>query len=139
MNFFSQVIVLLIIAIVITLHVSVYLWTKELEKQGCECSSMWQRDVVNILAIAMIVMILFNVLVNGKHPVIITVKFLSSIASFIYFALIIDYVKRLKEMECKCSEDWRREFAYIYSIVWYSIVALVALVIIFAGVGMKIM
>ena len=127
----------LIIAIILTLHISVFLWTKELEKQGCECSNMWQRDAVNGLAVSMLVFVLFNTLVNGKHTVIMVIKMISGIVSLVYFALLIDYISKLKAKECECSEDWRREFAYIYSIVWYSFLTLSVLLVVFAGVVMK--
>lgn len=44
-------------------------------------------------------------------------RFLLIILSLIVNIIIINYVQKLEEKKCECSEDWRRDFIKIFSIV----------------------
>lgn len=127
------IVAILVVVVTIGLHVAVYAWTRELEKAGCECSNLWHRNVVQVLAMVKLVVIPLNAVLRNKY-----LMFCSAIVSLVYFALIIDYVRQLKAKECECSEDWKRDFAYIYSTVWYVMTVLMVLVSLFllsVGVG----
>ena len=51
-----------------------------------------------------------------------------------YMVIILDYVMKLKEKNCECSEDWKREYGYIFTIVYISILLLMLLLIIIMGI-----
>ena len=112
------VITVFVSALVIILHYSMYTWTQELEKQGCECSDMWHRNIVHWLALILLILIPVN---NS------TIVGLSFIA---YICIVIDYIRKLKQLECECSEDWKREYGYIFSVIYISLIA----IIIFSGI-----
>jgi hypothetical protein len=40
---------------------------------------------------------------------------------------------KLKDKNCECSEDWKREYGYIFTIVYISLLLLVLLFIIIIG------
>ena len=41
---------LIVLVLVITLHVAMYMWTTELEKENCDSSDLWHRNVINIFS-----------------------------------------------------------------------------------------
>ena len=45
--------------------------------------------------------------------------------------LILNYVRKLEIVSCECSEDWKRDYIKIYSLITIIITSLVALVPIF--------
>ena len=121
------VITVIISVLVIILHFSMYTWTQELEKQGCDCSDMWHRKVIHWLALIFLLFIPINIMIRYFKSDNNIIKILSSITSlgFItYICIIIDYIRKLKQLECQCSEDWKREFGYIFSIIQISLMAI---------------
>ena len=120
------VITVIISILVIILHFSMYTWTKELEKQGCDCSDMWHRKVIHWLALIFLLFIPINIMIRYFKSDNNIIKILSGIMSlgFItYICIVIDYIRKLKQLECQCSEDWKREFGYIFSIIYISLIA----------------
>ena len=120
------VITVIIAVLVIILHFSMYTWTKELEKQGCDCSDMWHRKVIHWLALIFLILIPINIMIRYFKSNNNMIKFLSVIMSlgFItYICIVIDYIRKLKQLECQCSEDWKREYGYIFSIIYISLIA----------------
>lgn len=130
------IISIIITALVIVLHYSMHTWTKELEKQGCECSDMWHRNIVHWLALIFLILIPINIMIRyfkinniftNMYSIIIGVTFIT------YICIIIDYIRKLKELECQCSESWKREYGYIFSIIYISLLAIVLFSIIMGG------
>ena len=122
MNMIAMFIITVIITVlVIILHFSMYTWTEELEKQGCECSNMWHRKVVHWLALLFLILIPVNILVryfkfqNNAIKIFATLIALTSVT---YICVIIDYIRKLKQLGCECSESWKREYGYIFSIIY---------------------
>ena len=121
------VITVIISVLVIILHFSMYTWTQELEKQGCDCSDMWHRKVIHWLALIFLLFIPINIMIRYFKSDNNIIKILSGIMSlgFItYICIVIDYIRKLKQLECQCSEDWKREFGYIFSIIQISLMAI---------------
>jgi|TARA_B100000497_G_C7492606_1_gene301422 hypothetical protein len=127
------IIYLIIFTFIIILHHSMYTWTEELEKNGCECSDLWQRNVIHWVALILLIAIGINVvflIANIKSKVFDVFRILASILQIFYIAFIFDYITKLKKLECKCSENWKREYGYISSIIYIVIYGIFLLSII---------
>ena len=121
-----------------------YTWVDTMEKDGCDCSNLWHKDYVKfglmfLLAYNIFIMIIINA--NPKMQFLNIFKFIGGFLTISYWAIVLDYVIKLKENACGCSEDWKREFAYIYSIVYFTFLlftALMAIITIFImGVNIR--
>ena len=133
---------LIVLVLVITLHVAMYMWTTELEKENCDCSDLWHRNLINIFSILLLILIPVNFYLRYKN--FLPIKsfnldlktgysiIVGGIGVF-YMVIILDYVMKLKEKNCECSEDWKREYGYIFTIVYISLLLLVLLFIIIIG------
>jgi hypothetical protein len=113
---FGIYIILLIVTII--LHYSVYTWTVELKKIGCKCSEGTTRDILNVLAIIFLLLIPYR-MVNYKNKYFTQFfyRFLGLI-SIIYFILIIYYTSKLNIEACECSDNWKKEYSLIVSIIF---------------------
>lgn len=126
-----SIIALIIISLTIILHYAMYTWTTELEKNGCECSNLWHRDFINILVsiiVIMIITILVIMFLNTKYnlsSLISYLSFINGVIFFTYILIILDYISKLKALNCECSESWKREYGYIFSIVYISLYILI--------------
>lgn len=121
--------------LLILLYFYLYKWLLELDKQGCDCSDMWQRDFVTYSTVVIIFMSILSMFLNvmmrlevvdkknleeyikENATVALPLLFMYVLFGFIYIVVLFDFTKRLKDMECKCSESWIREFGYIYSLI----------------------
>jgi len=129
-NFTILIVSLIIFIIVIILHYSMYTWTEELEKTGCECSDLWQRNIIHWIALTMIIIIPINILLRiakVKIELFIPYYFILVILQVFYISIIFDYITKLKKLECECSESWKREYGYIGSIVYIGYLGLILL------------
>lgn len=115
------------------LHYFMYIWTKELENKNCDCSDIIHRKIINYGSIVFFIILIFNyinIITNNifiKPSIFISILFTT--ISIIYLSIIIDYIRKLKEKQCECSEDWKRKYGYIFSII-YLILSVLTLVII---------
>ena len=119
-----------------------YTWVDTMEKDGCDCSNLWHKDYVKfglmfLLAYNIFIMIIINAnpkmqFLNiskyiSKYIYLDIFKLIGGLLTIIYWAIVLDYIIKLKELACGCSEDWKREFAYIYSIVYFTFLLFSAL------------
>lgn len=126
---------LIIITLVITLHWSMYTWTNALEKEGCECSDMWHRKTINVIAIILLSIVVVNIvitLLKVDNQVLKYVKSFGGLLILFYYICIIDYVRKLKDKECECSDDWKREYGYMFSLI---MLVIIVLGFVFTGIG----
>ena len=123
--------------ITLSLHYAIYTWTEELEKTGCQCSNMWHRNVIHwmalILAIFVVIIMLFRIAnITSKAFKAFTVVVF--IIGLFYLAMVLDYITKLKTLECQCSESWKRDYGYIYSLVYIIFVSIVLVFSILFGI-----
>ena len=130
-NYIIKIIISLILLSL--LHYLMYSWTKKLEDKKCDCSDIIHRKIINYGSIVFFTILVFNYINALSNNIFISQSmFLSifmTIISIIYISIIIDYIRKLKERECKCSESWIRKYGYIFSII-YLILSVMSLVII---------
>lgn len=83
----------------------------------CKCSDKKERNYLKYL---LILLIGFNLLTCIPNIPNVFIFILQLILQVTFLIISIKYIKHLKKIECTCSEDWKREFMYIYS--WISII-----------------
>ena len=121
---------LITFAILTFIIVVLYTWVDSMKKDGCDCSNIWHKDFVKF---GLIFILLYNIVVicimksNPKMTFLNIFKVIGGFITISYWAIVLDYVIKLKENACGCSEDWKREFAYIYSIVYFTFLLFSAL------------
>jgi len=129
-NIISFLIATIFIVLVYILHISMYQWTEKLKKEGCDCADLWHRKYINIIAIILIISITINtftVFLHFNNNFILFLRFILGIVQMFYYITIIDYIRKLKIKECICSENWRREFGFIYTIIILVFISLIFL------------
>lgn len=140
-----QPLILSITSLIISLCISIafplvaLFWIDKLEKTKCECSDNWERQymkgylyfiisfvAINILLTIILRMNIYTIINNifGKI-VLFVVIYLLIFAGLSYTVITIDYITKLKNIDCKCSEDMKREVTYIFQIVIASLYALI--------------
>ena len=133
------IIYLITFTFIIILHYSMYTWTEELEKTGCECSDLWHRNVIHWVALILLIIIPMHILLRFakiKIKLLIPysfILFILFILKVFYISIIFDYITKLKKLECECSESWKREYGYIGSIVYIGYLGLILLIGILSG------
>jgi magnesium-transporting ATPase (P-type) len=136
MSMANVIIFLIAFAVVIILHYAMYTWTEELEKTGCKCSEIWHRNVIHWIALILLVITFVNILLkiaNIQSPMFMAYGVVVGLLSLFYIIIVFDYISKLKALECECSESWKREYGYIYSIISISIYSLAILLSILFG------
>jgi hypothetical protein len=130
--------------IALVINVNAILWVYKLEAiPECKCSDNWMRTYVKYYLLVvipfMIVMLLINAYlysaglgpndVNSSAYTMFRMFYgLVNFLGFINIIITIIFINRLKEMNCECSEDVRREIYFIYNIVLASFIGITILV-----------
>lgn len=137
-----------IIAIVV--NILAFIWVKKLEDISCECSENWMRDYIKYYLIVFfifnIIGLLLNFFIYSKsddidnlvkslinnpiYQIYIGCVILFIIAGFINIGLTINYIQILKDKNCDCSEDVKREIYWYYNILLASVIALYVFLVI---------
>jgi len=119
-------IVSLVVSVVILLYVL------ELEKEKCECSQHWMRDMIKYWTIVVIVVGVLNLVAPKvldacvSNPVCSVVHGLYGLVGLVYIIILIVYYVHLEKQEnCPCASDWKKHALIIPVIVF----------VIFFGIG----
>lgn len=134
---FTFIISLLLLFGIFLQNLLMYMWTTKLEEENCDCSNLWHRKTIKLLSIGLtcsiiLRMILIKLIPNEliKKGILISSP-LISIGLIFYLFIILDYIYELKKRECKCSEDWKKDYGYIFSIVYLIMLFLLPIIIVF--------
>lgn len=105
----------------------IYTYIDKLEKIDCPCAEHPMRNFIkNYIIFAVIFLLVATFLPPGiinstLGPVYAMiygiVYFIFIIATFVFYIYVMRYARFLMMNKCKCSEDFRREAMYIYSII----------------------
>lgn len=146
----SNIIILsmMISIIVLIINVNALLWINKLDTMNCACSESYMRSYIKyylyfIIVINSIDIILFMYLYtnnislleltgNSLYKIYGSFKLIFSIFSIINIVIVIIFINKLKELNCECSEDIRREVYWIYNIILACYIGIVFLLA-FAG------
>jgi SNF family Na+-dependent transporter len=143
-----------IIAIIISLIISLVFpfialfWIRKLDSIQCKCSENWKRDYMEWYLYFIIALVFINLLmmvflgynlyyiidsVFGKIALSI-VFYLLIFAGLSYTVITIDYITKLKQNNCDCSEDIKREITYILQVVLGFLYVFIAFSLLISGI-----
>ena len=131
--------------IALAISIMVLTWIHKLEEISCKCSEDFKRDYIKyflyinicLLALGPIVLTVLMMYIKSFTPDSLIFKIgtnLFYIAGLLNCIFAIMYIYRLKETDCKCSEDVRREIYYVLNWIYIAFVALMVLLIILIAV-----
>jgi hypothetical protein len=136
-GYIGQVMINLLIFLLL---LAVYTYLIKLENIGCRCSAhpnkefIKQFSLVALIYLSIIIFIPMSYVIKYFGTVIAGLfaflTFVFYIMCIVYFYLTIDYTRYLVNEKCKCSEDIRRELILAGSIIEFSMIFLILLVII---------
>ena len=134
-NAFFVLLIIISLAILL-ININAIIWITKLEDIKCACSESWMRSYIknflyifilfSILNIVLTIYMYSNNFDNTTIPtslslVISIFHMIISIFGFINIFIVIIFINKLKEINCVCSEDIRREVYYIYNTILYII------------------
>lgn len=123
-----------IFGIAITFHVVLLKYVKELEnKSDCGCSKLWQRDYIKYYLVASIIFLsisILRVLLGIKNnSLTLTVSTVMQLLGLVNLFIMFFYTQKLKNTDCACSEDWRRTFMNVYSLVMLAFFPIITIIL----------
>ena len=107
-----------------------YFWIDKLEKTNCKCSEHWERSYMKNYIYFIFIWITLNlilaIILKTHLGEIINNTFGATVFGIVQIVLLligvgytfmaIDYINNLKKIDCKCSEDIKREVIFIVNI-----------------------
>ena len=147
---------LVTLIIILIINVNALLWINKLDTMNCACSESYMRTYIKYYLYFNIVIISIDLLLNiylytgnilpfelvhnplyGIYSAIKSVFFIFSVINIV---IVIIFINKLKELNCECSEDIRREVYWIYNIIlacYICIVIFLAMIGLFAMLSNK--
>jgi len=138
---FIFAIVIGIIGLII--NINAIMWIYKLENiPECKCSDNWMRMYLKYYLLVVIPIVFIQILINIylylndlrfsdiTGSVMLTFRVFVGFVNFMGFLNIIIaiiFINKLKEINCECSEDVRREVYFIYNIVLASFIGIALL------------
>ena len=128
----------------ISINISAILWIYKLENIDCKCSNNWMRIYIkyylHVIIPIMVISLFMHVYLYVNNMVYTDIQsnilslYFFIIGGFNIFGLIniiisIIFINKLKEINCDCSEDIKREVYYIYNIIMASLICLTILML----------
>jgi len=151
-------IIIIIHIVILMININASMWINKLEKIKCACSDSYMRSYIKYFLYILIPISIFNIVMNlylyfnNMDPSSIykyfskTTLLVLNIVNviFVLYALIniviaIIFINKLKELNCECSEDIRREVYWIYNIVMASLICIMFSIIILSFIFNGIM
>ena len=133
--------------IVLIINVTALMWINKLDTMNCVCSESYMRTYIKYFLYFNIVIISIDILLNiyiyfnnisilefdnnFLYKIYKAIRGIFFIFSLINVVIVIIFINKLKEINCECSEDIRREIYWVYNIVqacYISIVLLFAII-----------
>jgi len=148
-----------IIGIIVTIAVfliNIYaiMWIYKLEKIECACSDSWMRTYIKYYLHVLIPLQAISLLMNiylystNNMKMLYQNSFLNAYVNFtkiislfgvVNIFVVIVFINKLKEINCYCSEDIKREVYWIYNIIQLSIIAISLFFILIGGFTMLLL
>ena len=144
MNSYGLIFNIILGLIGISINISAILWIYKLENIDCKCSNNWMRIYIkyylHVIIPIMVISLFIHVYLYVNNMVYTDIKsnllslYLFIIGGFNIFGFLniiisIIFINKLKEINCDCSEDIKREVYYIYNIIMASLICLTILMI----------
>ena len=117
----------------------------KLESTGCECAKDWRRQYIMFYMAYMLLFTFTSLLVlfaKKPHPMLVRLHaILSPLSIFLGILFIVftfQYVHRLREEKCVCSEDLGRSILTLVAAIDAAVFAVVGLIILFSLIGLML-
>ena len=138
----SLLFAILIGLIALVINVYAIIWIYKLESIDCKCSNSWMRLYIkyylHVLIPVMSISLLINIylyfndltyrdITSGLFRFYRLFAGLVNFLGFLNIIISIIFINKLKEINCECSEDVKREVYFIYNIILASIISLIIL------------
>jgi hypothetical protein len=129
--------VFMIIALIIglTINISALMWINKLEEINCACSEHWMRTYIKYYLYVLIPLSIINAILTiyrfnsptynetfYNYYRIFT--FIFGFFGFMNIFIAVIFINKLKEINCVCSEDIKREVYWIYNIILLAIISI---------------
>ena len=111
-------------------------YVQKLEKDNCECSKDKFRDYIKYFSGAMVGLFVLNLVLSLLSITVQVPKVLMLLVSLVILGAgvyqvyaLFKYSHKLtfSKPECKCSEDWRRNFMFYFSIFYAIVLSMIAI------------
>jgi len=141
----NEVLYIILLIIILLININASMWIAKLEKLNCACSDNFMRNYIKYFLFVMIPAIIVQLFVaiymysNNINSICMSntmlmfvgfSRFIFGIFYIINICIAIIYINRLKELNCECSEDIRREVYWIYNIILAAILCIYILMLI---------
>jgi hypothetical protein len=128
----SVVLVTGIVALLVNVVILIYVL--ELEREKCDCSQHWMRDLIKYWSIVVIVVGVLNLIAPQvldacvSNPLCAVLHGLYGLVGLVYIViLIVFYVHLEKQTDCPCSSDWKKH-ALIIPVIVFTVLFVVGFV-----------
>jgi hypothetical protein len=102
----------------------IIIWINKLEKLECKCSDTKERNYIKFgwyfIIVISVISLIIHILNNFYKKFMFDYELYKLIYTLLFGSVIIItiyYIYELKKKKCTCSEDYKREIAYYYSII----------------------
>ena len=89
--------------------------------KNCPCSDNWKKEFILVVSFIFIgvniLFVILNSIIKLSNKSLLITSNLVIILNIIYTIVILIYTHHLKKEQCKCSNIWEREYAYITSLI----------------------
>ena len=89
--------------------------------KNCPCSDNWKKEFILVVSFIFIgvnvIFIILNSIMKLSNKSLLITSNLVIILNIIYTVIMLIYTHHLKKEQCKCSNMWEREYAYITSLI----------------------
>ena len=110
------------------LHYAIYSWTNNLKQINCKCSDNITRDIINAIALIFLIITPYRIYNYKDRFFTSNFKNFLLILSIIYYSLTIYYIDKLNRTACECSDSWKKDYSFISSIVFLSLIILLIII-----------
>jgi hypothetical protein len=114
---------MLSLAIMMVYNAWIYHYVSHLERVGCPCAMDWRRTYIQgFTGASVVVSVIYLLSILSNHPGVLrvthalTAPFIG-IGAILMVIFVLQYVHRLKEEKCLCSQAAARDVMYIVAII----------------------
>lgn len=120
-----------IITIILFAYILTFVY--KLESTGCECAKDWRKGYIIAYSIYFIAHALLQVLSPGSQ-ILYALTPLTFAAGILFVVFTLQYVHRLKNEKCECSNKIGRVILYLVAAIDGAVFALYGLMIVIGGI-----
>ena len=113
--------------IVLVINFIILLYVLELEREQCNCSAHWMRDLIKYWSGVVIVVGVLNLVIPSaistcaSNPLCAVLHGLYGLVGFAYIIILVVYYVHLnKQKDCHCALDWKKHLL-IVPVIGFSI------------------